>query len=93
MLLGKANHFIVRDTSGADQDHAVGEIVLLDVAGQVIALDARNVLLWAQDGAAEGLPLKGSGVQVVKYDFLHLLVDFLLLPEDHVTLPFDGCGF
>ena len=90
MLLGQANHFVVRDTSGAYQDHAVGEIVLLDVAGQVVTLNARNILLWAQDGAAEGLALEGSGVQMVKDDFLHLLVDFLLLSEDHVTLPFDG---
>lgn len=90
MLLGQADHFIVRDASGAYQDHAVGEIVLLDVAGQVVALDARNVLLGAQDGAAEGLALESSGVQMVEDDFLHLLVDFLLLSEDHIPLAFDG---
>jgi hypothetical protein len=80
----------VGDAASANEDHAVGGVVGLDVGLEVGALDGLDVLLGAEDGAAEGLALEGGGVQVVEDDLLELLVDLLLLAEDDVALALDG---
>ncbi|KAH8623407.1 hypothetical protein IG631_21886 [Alternaria alternata] len=92
VLLGEVDELLVGNTTSANEDHAVGSVVGLDVVLEIGALDALDVLLGSEDGAAEGLALEGSGVQVVKDDLLELLVDLLLLAEDDITLALDGLG-
>jgi hypothetical protein len=43
------------DATGTDEDHAVGGVVGLNIRCKVIALDGKNVLLWAEDCATECL--------------------------------------
>jgi len=38
------------------------------------------------------LTLESSLVEMVKDDFLELLVDFLLFPQDNIPLPLDCAG-
>jgi hypothetical protein len=92
VLLGEVDKLLVGNATGANEHHAVGGVVGLDVVLEVGALDALNVLLWAEDGASEGLALEGGGVQVVEDDFLHLLVHLFLFAEDDVALALDGLG-
>lgn len=80
------------DTASADEDHAVGCVVVLDVAGQLGSGDVADVLSGAENGAAQGLVLVGSGVQMVEDNLIQLLLDLLGFPEDNVTLPFDSTG-
>ena len=58
VLLGVLDELLVVDAAGADEDHAVGGVICLDVRGEVIALDGENVLLGAKDGAPERLACK-----------------------------------
>lgn len=90
VLLSEADELVVRDTTGTNENHAVSGVVGLDVVDQVITLDALDVLLGSKDGAAERLVLVSSSVQVVENDLLELLVDLLLLTQDHVSLPLDS---
>jgi hypothetical protein len=90
VLLGELDELLVGDATGTDQNHAVGGVVGLDVVGQVVAGNGLDVLLGAEDRAAEGLALEGSGVEVVKDNLLELLVNLLLLTEDHVPLALNG---
>ena len=92
VLLGKADELLVGDTTGTDQDHAVSSVVGLDVVGQVVTGDGLDVLLGAEDGAAKGLALVSGGVQVVEDDLLELLVNLLLLAQDHITLTLNSTG-
>ena len=92
VLLGQLHELLVGHTTSANEDHAVRGVVGLDVVDQVLALDALDVLLGSEDGAAEGLALERGGVQVVEDDLLELLVDLLLLTQDHITLPLDRGG-
>jgi hypothetical protein len=43
------------DATGTDKDHAVGGVVGLNMRHKVIALDGKNVPLWAKDCATECL--------------------------------------
>jgi hypothetical protein len=90
MLLGELDQLRVRNAASANEHHAVGGIVGLDVALEVGALDALDVLLGAKDGASEGLALEGRGVQVVEDNLLELFVDLLLLAQNDMTLALDG---
>lgn len=90
VLLGQLDELLVRDTTSADQHHAVSSVVGLDVVLKVVALDRLDVLLGAQDGAAERLVLEGGRVQVVEDNLLHLLVHLLLLTQDDVSLTLDS---
>ena len=92
MLLGEVDQLLVGDATSTDKNHAVGGVVGLDVVLEVGALDAADVLLGTEDGAAESLALEGSGVKVVEDNLLELLVDLLLLAEDDVALALDGRG-
>ena len=92
VLLSESHELLVGDTTGTNEDHAVSSVVGLDVVGQVVPGDGLDVLLGAEDGAAEGLVLEGSGVEVVEDNLLELLVDLLLLTEDDVALALDGSG-
>ena len=92
VLVGHLDELLVGNATSTNQDHAVGSVVVLDVVGQLGPGDVADVLLGAQDSAAEGLPLEGSGVQVVEHDLLDLLLDFLGLAQDNVTLPLNGGG-
>lgn len=89
VLLGKLDKLLVRDATSTDEDHAVGGVVGLDVADEVVTLDALDVLGRAQDGASKGLVLEGNGVEVVKHDLLELLVDLLGFAEDNIALTLD----
>lgn len=92
VLLGQIDQFIVWDATGADENHTVGLVISGDVGGQVGLGDGEDIFLGAEDGAAERLILERSGVQVVEYDFLELLIDLFLLTQDDVALALDG-GF
>jgi hypothetical protein len=83
---------LVGDAASADEHHAVGGVVCLDICLQIGALDALDVLLGSENGAAEGLVLEGGGMEMVENDFLELLVDLFLLAEDDVALALDGLG-
>ena len=69
----------MRNATSTNKDHAVGCVVCLDIALQVITFDALNVFLGSEDGSSEGLALKCGGMQVIEDDFFQLLVYFLLL--------------
>lgn len=90
VLLGQGNQGIVINTTGTNKDHAVSGVVGLDVVGEVIAGQGLDVLLGSQDGAAKSLTLESSGVQVVKDNLLHLLVNLLLLAENDIALALNG---
>lgn len=92
VLLSELNELLVGNTTSTDKDHAVGGVVGLDVAFQVVPLDGLDVLLRAEDGASEGLALECGGVQMVEDDLLELLVNLLLLAKDDVSLALDGLG-
>jgi hypothetical protein len=92
VFLGEADELLVGDTTSTNEDHAVSSVVGLDVVGQVVTGDGLDVLLGAEDGAAKGLALVSGGVQVVEDDLLELLVNLLLLAQDHVTLTLNSTG-
>jgi hypothetical protein len=70
VLLSKLDKSIVLDTSSTNKNGLLGQVVGLDVVGEVVALDALDVLLGAENGATEWLALVGGGVQVVKDNLL-----------------------
>lgn len=90
VLLSESDELLVGNATGTDQDHAVSSVVGLDVVGQVVPGDGLDVLLGAEDGAAKGLGLVGGGVKVVEDNLLELLVNLLLLAQDHITLTLNG---
>lgn len=90
VLLGQFDELLVGDTASTNKDHTVGAIVGGNVVLKVLLLDGKDVLLRAEDGAAEGLVLEGGSVKVVKDDLLELLIDLFLLTEDHIPLTLDG---
>lgn len=90
VLLGESDELLVGNATGTDQDHAVSSVVGLDVVGQVLPGDGLDVLLGAEDGAAKGLGLVSGGVKVVEDNLLELLVNLLLLAQDHITLTLNG---
>ncbi|KAI3480564.1 hypothetical protein L1887_57284 [Cichorium endivia] len=89
VLLGELDERVVLDATGTDENHAVGGVVGLDVLGEVLTLDREDVLLGAEDGAAQRLALEGDRVKVVEHDLLLELVNLLLLAEDDVALALD----
>lgn len=92
VLLSEADELLVGDTTSTNQNHAVSGVVGLDVVGQVVPRDGLDVLLGAEDGATKGLALVSGGVEVVENNLLELLVNLLLLAQDHITLTLDGGG-
>lgn len=90
VLLGQSDELLVGNATGTDQDHAISSVVGLDVVGQVVPGDGLDVLLGAEDGAAKGLGLVSGGVKVVEDNLLELLVDLLLLAQNHITLTLNG---
>lgn len=90
VLLSESDELLVGNATGTDQDHAVSSVVGLDVFGQVVPGDGLDVLLGAEDGAAKGLGLVSGGVKVVEDNLLELLVNLLLLAQDHITLTLNG---
>lgn len=92
VLLSKLHELVVRDTTGTDEDHAVGGVVGLDVIDEVVALDAADVLLGSEDSAAEGLVLESGGMEVIENNFLKLLVNLLLFTEYHISLALNSSG-
>lgn len=89
MLLSKLDELLVGNATRADENHALGSVVALDVVGELGAADIADVLTGSEDGAAKRLALESGGVKVVKDDLLNLLLDLLRLAEDHITLAFD----
>lgn len=92
VLLGKSDKLVVGDTTSANEDHAVSSVVGLDVIDQVVPGDGLDVLLGTEDGATKGLALESGGVEVVEDNLLELLVNLLLLTQDHIPLTLNGTG-
>ncbi len=90
ILLGHLDELLVRETAGADENHAIGRVVVLDVVHKLGAGDVANILAGAEDGAAQRLMLIRRRVEMVKDDLLHLLLHLFGLAKDHVALPLDG---
>lgn len=90
VLVGHLNKLLVGDAASANENHAVGRVVVLDVVDELGPGDIPNVLAGAEDGAAQGLMLVGSGMQMVKDNLLELLLDLLGLAQDDVALPLNG---
>lgn len=90
VLLSKLDKLLVRNATGADEDHTVSSVVLLDVVGELGAGNIADVLAGAENGASKGLALEGGGVEVVENNLLNLLLNLLGLAEDHVALSLDG---
>lgn len=90
VLLGHLNELLVGNAASADKDHAVGGVVVLDVAGELSSADIADVLLGTEDGAAQRLVLEGGGVQVVEDNLLDLLFHFLRLAQDNAAFPLNG---
>lgn len=90
VLLGKLDKLLVRNATSANENHAVGSVVVLDVVGELGLGDIADVLAGAEDGAAESLVLESGGVEVVENDLLDLLLNLLRLPQDNVALTLDG---
>ena len=92
VLLGKSDELVVRNTTGTDEDHAVSGVVGLDVVDQVVPGDSLDVLLGTEDGTTKGLALESGGMEVVEDNLLELLVNLLLLTQDHIPLTLNGTG-
>lgn len=92
VLLSQSDELVVGDTTSTNQDHAVRGVVGLDVVGQVIPRDSLDVLLGTKDGTTEGLALECGGMEVVENNLLQLLVNLLLLAQDHISLALNGTG-
>jgi len=90
VLVGHLNELLVGNATSADKDHAVSGVVVLDVVGELGAADVADVLAGAEDGAAKGLVLEGSGVEVVEDNLLELLLNLLRLAQDDVAFALDG---
>lgn len=90
VLLGELDQLLVGNATGSGENHAVGGVVVLDVVDELGAGNVTDVLAGAEDGAAKGLVLEGSGVQVVEDNLLNLLLDLLGLSENDVALALDG---
>lgn len=86
VFLGQSDELLVGDTTSTNQDHAVRGVVGLDVVGQVVTGDGLDVLPGTKDGTTEGLGLVRGGVEVVEDNLLQLLVNLLLLTQDHIPL-------
>ena len=92
VLVGHLDELLVGDTASTDENHAVSRIVVLDVVHELGPGDVADVVPGTQDGAAQGLLLVGSGMQVVEDNLFELLLNLLGLAQDDVALPLDG-GF
>lgn len=90
VLVGHLDQLVVGHAAGADEHHAVGRVVVLDVVGELGARQVADVLAGAEDGAAQGLVLVGSGVEVVKHNLLDLLLDLLRLAQDDIAFALNG---
>ena len=90
VLLGQLNHLLVSDATGANKDHTVSSVVLLDVAGEVVARYRLNVLLGAENCLSQRLALESGCVKVVENDLAQVLVNLLLFPQDYITFALDS---
>jgi hypothetical protein len=76
VLLSKADKGIVLNTTGTNEDGLLGQVVGLDVVDKVVTLDALDVFLGSENGAAKRLALEGSGVEVVENNFFAVLSQY-----------------
>lgn len=90
VLVGHLDELLVGDATGANENHAVGGVVVLDVVHELGTGDVTDVLTGAEDGAAEGLVLVGGSVEVVEDNLLELLLNLLRLAKNDVALALDG---
>ena len=90
VLLSEVHELLVGDATSADENHAVGSVVVLDVVGELGTGDIADVLTGAEDGTAERLVLEGGGMQVVEHNLVDLLLNLLGLAENDVALTLDG---
>ena len=77
MLVGHLDELVVGNATGTNENHAVGCVVVLDVAGELGPGEITNVLARTKNGATKGLVLKCGGVKVVEDNLFELLLDLL----------------
>ena len=90
VLLSKLDKLLMRDATGAYQDHAIGSVVVLDIVGKFGSGDITDVLARTKNSAAERLLLESGGMEVIENDLLNLLLNFLGLTENYIALTLDG---
>jgi hypothetical protein len=86
MFFGEFHELLVVNTACADQDHAIRSVVGFDVIREVVTLDGQDVCLGAENRPTKRLNLECDGMEVIKNNFFKLLVNFLLLTENDVSL-------
>ena len=84
---------VVGDAAGANEDHTIGSVVVLDVVCELRLCDIADVFAGTKDGASQGLMLEGGGVEVIEHNLLNLLLDLLGLSQDDITFAFNGVFF
>jgi hypothetical protein len=92
VFLGKVNELLVRNATSADEDHAVSGVVVLDVVGELGAGNIADILSGSKNSTTQRLVLVCRRMEVVKDDFVQLLLDLLRLAKDDVALALDGGG-
>lgn len=90
VLFCEVDKLLMRDATSTNKNHSVGSVVGLDVVRQVVSCDALDVRLGSEDRTAKRLALESRCMKMVEYNFLHLFVDFLLLPQNDIPLSLDG---
>lgn len=92
VLVSQLHQLVVVNSTSSSDDETIGSVVGLGVVQQVLASQVLDVLVRAQDGAAQTSAHEGSAVKLVKDDLLVLLADLDSLTKDHITLSVDS-GF
>ena len=77
VLVGHLDELLVGHTAGANEHHAVGRVIALDIVHKLGPGDVADVLAGAENSAAQGLLLVRGRMQVVEDDFLQLLLNLL----------------
>jgi hypothetical protein len=90
VLLREVHNLLVINSTGSGNDKSVGSVVGVDVVLQVSLGQVLDVLVRAENGAAETSAKEGRAVQLVQDDLLVLLVHLLGLAKNHIALAGDG---
>src|SRR5438034_1706767 len=93
MLLCQLDQLIMRYATSANKYHAVSRVIGFDIIDQVRTLNTCDVLFRTENRSSQGLVLVCCSMEVVKYNFLQLLIYLFLLSQDYISLSLDGGWF